>query len=291
MDLATTRVLGELNAAHGTGYRLVRRLAGGLQSGAYEVAGPDGHAVLKWTDEPGWGNRVQRAAGLVREARAAGYPTPRWIACGTTSSGLPYHLQEYVDGRPLSSAAGLTMATAENLAQGIGKAAGLVTDEQYNWSSYVHGVVFDGLGGIWDTAAALDDRSTEILARFEAACAPYQDEDLPVNDLVHGDLNVSNIVETADGVTIVDVEAISGGTRAYDLIALAASAARDGAAPGVDEFLVEAALSAAGFGPTVVCAAAGFADLALFADSIEDAALPNIQRGAARILTLLDHPL
>lgn len=287
MDVATNRVLGELNAAHGTGYHLVRRLTGGLQAGAYEVAGPEGRAVLKWNEEPGWGQRVHRAARLVQKARAAGYPTPAWIAVGTTSTGMPYHLQEYIDGRALQTAAALTMPLAEELVEGIDKTAGLVTDVEHNWSWYVHGVVFDGLGGIWATAAGLDDRSTEILSRFETACTPYRSEGLPMHDLVHGDLNVSNIVETAAGVTIVDVEAISGGTRAYDLMSLAASAARDGAAPGVDEFLVDAAVSAAGLGPAMVCAAAGFADLALFAHSVEESSLPQIQHGAERLLTLL----
>jgi hypothetical protein len=32
--------------------------------------------------------------------RAAGYPTPGWLAAGTTPDGTAYHLQEYATGRP-----------------------------------------------------------------------------------------------------------------------------------------------------------------------------------------------
>jgi hypothetical protein len=78
----TESVVADLNVALGTDYRLVRRLTGGLQSGAFELT--DG-VVLKWTGNPDWAPRVHRAADLVRRARAAGYPTPEWLAVGTTT--------------------------------------------------------------------------------------------------------------------------------------------------------------------------------------------------------------
>ena len=71
MTETTASVVAELNGALGTEYRLVRQLAGGLQSGAYELSNGDTRVVLKWTDDPDWAPRVQRAAELVRRARAA----------------------------------------------------------------------------------------------------------------------------------------------------------------------------------------------------------------------------
>ena len=59
----TESVVAELNVALGTNYQLVRRLTGGLQSGAFELT--EG-AVLKWTADPEWAPRVHRAARSFR---------------------------------------------------------------------------------------------------------------------------------------------------------------------------------------------------------------------------------
>src|SRR3954447_20555599 len=104
MTETTASVVAELNGALGTEYRLVRQLAGGLQSGADELSNGDTRGVLKWTDDPDWAPRVQRAAELVRRARAVGYPTPAWLTVGTTTAGSPYQLQEFVTGEPVRDA-------------------------------------------------------------------------------------------------------------------------------------------------------------------------------------------
>lgn len=86
---------------------------------------------------------------------------------------------------------------------------------------------------------------------------------------------------------MIDIEAASGGSRAYDLISLAASAARDGAPEGVDEYFFEAALKAGGRAATAVCAASAYANIAAFAWEVAPESLPLIQRGGSRLLTLL----
>jgi hypothetical protein len=90
---STAEVVAHVNSTHGTSYQLVRRLAGGVQSGAFELSGGSSKVVLEWSEDPGWAHRVFRAAELVRKARAAGYPTPAWLAVGTTPAGSPYQLQ------------------------------------------------------------------------------------------------------------------------------------------------------------------------------------------------------
>ncbi|TDO52261.1 hypothetical protein EV643_10298 [Kribbella sp. VKM Ac-2527] len=50
----TADVVAELNVALGTDYQLARRLAGGLQSGAYELRDHQTRVVLKWTDNAEW---------------------------------------------------------------------------------------------------------------------------------------------------------------------------------------------------------------------------------------------
>jgi hypothetical protein len=90
----TEQVVAELNVALGTEYELVRWLTGGLQGGAFELTDGTTRVVLKWSADASWAPRVHRAARLVAKARAAGYPTPAWLAAGTTAGGSPYQLQD-----------------------------------------------------------------------------------------------------------------------------------------------------------------------------------------------------
>jgi hypothetical protein len=126
-------------------------------------------------------------------------------------------------------------------------------------------------------------------ARFERVCHPYRDQEIPIDDFVHGDLNVSNLI-VADGAiaAVIDIEAASGGTRAYDLVALAASAARDGAPAGVDEFFFEAALRAGGRASAAISAAAGYASIAAFVSGIGPSPVSRVQLGSERLLHLLE---
>src|SRR4051812_423377 len=89
-----------------------------MQSGAFELSDGSSKVVLKWSEDPGWAHRVFRAAELVRKARAAGYPTPAWLAVDTTSAGSLYQLQEYVDGTPLVDATSLDLDVAETTGRG-----------------------------------------------------------------------------------------------------------------------------------------------------------------------------
>ncbi|HEY0693710.1 MAG TPA: phosphotransferase [Kribbella sp.] len=162
-------------------------------------------------------------------------------------------------------------------------------DGQSSWSDYVRGMVFEGWDGTWEEVRALDARSAELIERFERVCHPYRDQAIPVNDFVHGDLNVGNLI-VADGIiaAVIDIEAASGGTRAYDLVALAASAARNGAPAAVDEFFFDAALRAGGRASAAICAAAGYAGIAAFVARIGPSPVSRVQLGAERLLHLLE---
>ncbi|MEU8224862.1 phosphotransferase [Kribbella sp. NPDC048915] len=87
---------------------------------------------------------------------------------------------------------------------------------------------------------------------------------------------------------IVDIEAAGSGTRGYDLVSLAASAFRDGAAEGVDEVFLEAALRASGRAAVAICAAAAFASVAEFAHERPPYAVDLVNGGGRRIVELLD---
>ncbi|TCC17448.1 phosphotransferase family protein [Kribbella speibonae] len=277
----TESVVAELNVALGTDYRVVRQLTGGLQSTAYVLTGD---VVLKWTDNPAWAPRVRRAADLVRRARAVGYPTPAWLTVGTTAAGSPYQLQELVAG----SAPTLDQALARQLIEICELQRDLIPeDHDVTWSGWSHGVVFDGWDGVWERVQAYGDEATELLEQYGELCAPYRDEDLPQHDFVHGDLNMGNLLAAEGRITgIVDIEAAGSGARAYDLVALTASAARDGADDGVDELFLEAALRANGRAAVAVCAAAAFASVAEFVHD-RSFAKDLVNHGGQRVLELL----
>ncbi|WP_165949359.1 phosphotransferase family protein [Kribbella turkmenica] len=289
MTDTTESVVTELNVALGTDYRLVRQLPGGFQSSAYELSDVGPRVVLKWCDDPGWAPRVHRAAELVRRARAAGYPTPAWLAVGTTAAGSPYQLQTYVEGRSLADASSIGPSLARELIRISETQRDLVPDQDSNWSVWSAGVVFDGWDGVWDRVLGYGGEATDLLERYGALCRPYRDHALPVDDLVHGDLNVGNvIVDNGRVAGIIDIEAAGGGSRAYDLVSLATSATRDGAPAGVDELFLEAALRAGGRTVVAICAAAAYATIAEFVRDRSTYSQELVLDGARRLLELLD---
>jgi len=286
MAETTESVVAELNVALGTEYTLVRRLTGGLQSGAFELTGG---VVLKWTANPDWAPRVHRAADLVRRARAAGYPTPEWLAVGTTAAGSPYQLQRFVPGTPVRDGALIDESMARQLIAACELQRDLVPEEIVNWSAYVHGVVFERWeDDLWGRVREYGGEVQELINRYDDLCRPHRGHPLPSDDLVHGDLNIGNVlVEDGVLVGIIDFEAAGSGSRVYDLISLAASAARDGAPEGVDELFVEAALRAGGPATAAVCAASIYASVAEFSRRQSPAMEALVAAGARRVLELL----
>lgn len=281
----TESVVAELNVALGTDYTLVRQLTGGFQSGAYELTGG---VVLKWTAKPDWAPRVRRAAELVRRARAVGYPTPEWLYVGTTAAGSPYQLQAFIPGTPVRDYSVVDASLARELIAICELQRDLVPEDGTSWSGWARGVVLEGWDGVWERVSGYDDETVELLRRYGELCRPYGDQPLPEDDFVHGDLNLGNLI-LGDGQVngIIDVEAAGSGSRAYDLISLATSAARDGAAPGVDELFVEAALRVGGQATVALCAGAAFVSIAEFAHERAPESLDLINPGARRVLELL----
>ncbi|MFJ7628403.1 hypothetical protein ACIQZN_18115 [Streptomyces sp. NPDC097595] len=85
---AARRVLDEVNLAHGTRFRLLRRFDDGVQSGAWLLDGTGGQrAVLKWSPSRSWAGQIERAADAVAKVRGACYPMPEWIAVSTGTAG------------------------------------------------------------------------------------------------------------------------------------------------------------------------------------------------------------
>ncbi|WP_377273481.1 phosphotransferase family protein [Peterkaempfera sp. SMS 1(5)a] len=214
-------VLADANRTHGTTYHLAKPLSGGFQSGTWLLRNgrnDDAAAILKWSPHRTSAPLILRAGHAVERARAAGYPTPAWLATGVAELGLPYHIQQYVPG---SSPRRLTVEVAERLIPVLEQQRGLDIDPQHCWSKYTR----DQLAGGWDHArkamAGSSAQGAGFVASIDALFTSFGQVELPTGDLVHGDFRLQNTLFRSERVVaVIDIEAFGSGTRAYDYATL-----------------------------------------------------------------------
>lgn len=217
-ELAETRVvLDQVNAADETDFTLVRRLPGGYQEGAYEIEDPDGRrAVLKWHGRPTPPERLAKAALAVDQARAAGWPTPRWLSTGVAEGGAHYVVQEFVPGHHLDQLdeEALDLLLAVNAIQ-----ATVQLDTDHEWANYALDVLFGDHSGMLGRIAQSCPEGADFVRAVRCLCP--EPLDLPATDLVCGVFSLENILFDAGSVAgIIDVGAIGRGCRAFDLAVL-----------------------------------------------------------------------
>ena len=252
-------VLVEVNREHGTGYVLAGALSGGFQGGAWRIVGSDGgSAVLKWSEAHGsWAQVVLAAQAKVAGARQRGYPTPAWVAAGLTAHGFVYQVQEFVSGSP---AGRLTEPLARQLVDVLehcaaGHRPDPGGDPRSDWSQFVLSEMSGGADGLPSRVCELGPGEAAVVERSVALLDRLGPVQLPADDLVHGDLNLGNVLTDAHGKVagIIDIEALSAGSRAIDYAALWHCSADDGDGAGLS--LVRAAGErAAGLSGFALCA-------------------------------------
>jgi aminoglycoside phosphotransferase (APT) family kinase protein len=207
-------MLEEAAAGLGGGWRVSRKLAGGWNQGAYLVRGPGGEmAVLKcYAEDP---ERIAAAVPVIRAAREHGWPTPAWLATGTTRSGGAWVLQEFAAGkrpRRLDERVAALMAEVLEVQAGLGKLAGP------GWSQWAWGTVFEDWGSLRATVRAGFPQGGEIVAAADAIASSCSAAPLGAADLVHGNFEAGNTLLDGNRLWLVDAQGVSGGSRAYDLI-------------------------------------------------------------------------
>jgi aminoglycoside phosphotransferase (APT) family kinase protein len=199
-------MIEEAAARLGGGWRVARKLAGGLNQGAYLVRGPGGEtAVLKcYAQDPG---RIAAAAPVIRAAREHGWPTPAWLATGTTRSGGAWVLQEFAAGqRP----ARLDERVASLMVEVLEAQAGLGTLTGPGWSEWARGTVLEDWGDLRDTVRTGFPRSGEIVAAVDAIASSCGAAPLAAADLVHGNFEAGNTLLDGNRLWVVDAQ---GGQR------------------------------------------------------------------------------
>lgn len=216
---ATAEVLKEVNQAHGTTYRLVEPLLGGFQSGAWLVADTFGStAVLKWSPEPGCATQIHRAARAVAIARRHGYPTPAWLAVGSTRAGQGYQVQEFAAGRPEPA---LTIGVARAMVELIERQTDLDPDPARSWSTYLADQLDTGWASTTATVRGSGPAGSALVEACSALLATFDTPAFPSSDLVHGDLRLGNVLFDLGRVSaVVDIEALGSGSRVFDYATL-----------------------------------------------------------------------
>lgn len=213
-DDTTAEVLTWVNEAHNADYELVTKFDGGANSGAYLLAGPGGSpAVLKWTPDLTWARQILRAAPGVSKVRERGYPTPAWLAVGTTRRGFPYQVQDFVEGDPLCA---LDEPTADLILEVVDRQAGMNPDPGRNLSEIAAAEVASGPRRA--RVRNSGETGRHVVETFDRLCRAVTDRSLPSGDMVHGDLGLENVLARNGHVTgVIDIEALGNGSRVFDL--------------------------------------------------------------------------
>jgi aminoglycoside phosphotransferase (APT) family kinase protein len=207
-------MIEEAASGLGAGWRVSRKLAGGWNQGAYLVCGPGGEqTVLKWYPEDP--ERIASAVPVIQAARRHGWPTPAWLATGTTRSGVAWVLQEFATGeRPgrLDDRVAARMVEVLEVQAGLGKLAGP------GWSEWAWGTVFEDWGDYRAALRSKFPRGGEIVAAVDAIASSCDAAPLSAADLVHGNFEAGNTLLDGNRLWVIDAQGVSGGSRAYDLI-------------------------------------------------------------------------
>ena len=229
-------VLDDVASVVGAEVTLLSRVPGGVNGVAMRVqlAG-SAHAVLKAVPRahPNHLDETLRAQRVVEHMRRRGYPTPAWLGVGATATHV-WHLMDFVDAAPVPE---LTPSIVEQLMEIVELQAGQASEPYDHWSyawrvatgqeSAVAGLDFNETPEqslLRQSVARLAGYSSVVSAlveRLRLVCADVPPPPREVPDMVHADLNPSNVL-VRDGavVAVVDIGNAGSGTRATDLTTL-----------------------------------------------------------------------
>jgi hypothetical protein len=266
-DEATRRMLGFINRTHKLDYTLSHRLDGGWSNGAYllqnknsdassdkcDNEGKDRAAVLKWNVNKDWAQQVLQAGPLIARACAAGYPTPPWLAFGVSPSGYPYQVQAFAAGSPADE---VSIELVDALLPIFDMQRNFKPDKTtHNWTARDFKIVFDSPEMHRRLLNSADEAMNQLYSTLMAWVTPYKGADLTTDDLVHGDLNLTNILVdrygASDGgephqgqaalpgirVTFIDSEGLGYGSVMHDVTTVMIAAFRSQATVAFERLL------------------------------------------------------
>jgi thiamine kinase-like enzyme len=210
-----------LNKQEKTTYALNAEYSGGEDQGAVRVADAEGNrAVLKTSKNPMWINQIQRAKAATDHLRAVKYPAPVYTAMGSSDRGT-YWLQQVLEGAVIEASP--TTEQLQNLLNVIElqKEQAISEVQGQDWVWYVMDVVFQGTDGYVRALMQFSPDTSALVSDIEALVIGLQGKVLPKTDIVHGDMNMGQVLYTGQNVTgILDWDQVGYGDRTIDLAAL-----------------------------------------------------------------------
>lgn len=208
-----------INAEQHSSYALTAQYSGGQDHGAYQVTGTDGkRAVLKLNRNPMWVSQVNRAKAAVTHLQALGYPVPTYLVVGSTDHGT-YSLQTELPG----AASDPTVECITDLLRVIDLQKGqLISEVQgQDWVWYITDVVFRGESGHVRAMMQFSAETSALVAEIEGLVMGLQGKALSKSDLVHGDMELGQVLFGGNKVTgVLDWDQVGYGDRTIDLVSL-----------------------------------------------------------------------
>jgi Ser/Thr protein kinase RdoA (MazF antagonist) len=178
--------------------------------------GETGEVVVKLSANPFAPERAAWAGEALSLLRRRSMPVPEPLWSGRLNEQWFAVVQSRLPGEPVNT------LDASLLNQLLGMVE-LQADPDlmpggWDVSWWVGAVVFEGWEGWWEGAERASPQTTE---RLRALLEPAMGYRLPVEDVVHGDLNLSNVL-AHDGVItgVVDWDHVGLGSRALDVASL-----------------------------------------------------------------------
>jgi aminoglycoside phosphotransferase (APT) family kinase protein len=178
--------------------------------------GEPGLVIVKAAANPFAAARASWAPQALAALAGRGYPVPKMLWHGLLDERWSLAVLEQLPGEPLRT---LDDSALEALLALVELQRDVSVDPG-GWDSaeWVDHVLFDRWDGWWEAAEAA---APETSRRLHAFVEPARGYRLPGGDLVHGDLNLSNVLAEGGTITgVVDWDAIGHGSRASDLAGL-----------------------------------------------------------------------
>jgi aminoglycoside phosphotransferase len=205
-----------INAAKHTSYTV----AGSQDQGAFRISSPDGQtAVLKLSRNPQWKSQIERAKAATDHLRTLGYPVPTYQYIDSMDEGT-FWLESELPGMPIEQT---TVGQATELLRLIdlqrGQTISAVQGQDWGW--YVTSVVFRGESGLVRMLMQYSPETSALAAQIEGLALGLDGKVLPNTDLVHGDLNIGQVLTQGETITaVLDWDQVGYGDRTLDLTGL-----------------------------------------------------------------------
>lgn len=210
-----------INSEQHTTYRVVTQYSGGEEQGAFRVADAQNKpAVLKISKNPRWADQVKRGKAATDHLRALGSPVPEYLMIGATDTGS-YWLETELTGGPILESPTLNQITDLIRLIELQKDQVISEVQGQDWVWYIGEVVFRGESGNVRTLMQFSPDTSAVASAAEALVTGLQGTMPPKNDLVHGNMDISQILYTNETVSgILDWDQAGYGDRSIDYVGL-----------------------------------------------------------------------